>query len=432
MTLWNFYFQLFEKAVGKEETVLFLGYPLQRISSPLLIVWDRLPAHRSRLVGEFLDQLQGWIVTEYLPPYAPELNPVEYLWGHWKQHELANVCPQHLWQLSEAPGAPCADARDSYKRSGNSLRLLSIELYYAKLSRFQGMYRLAVSPDGKLLASTDGESVKLWKLSDGSLAANLPVGVNRDEMSRVSFSPDGKLIAASNEPTGINKSKVRLWDVATRQPIGNPIPAQTFAFSPDSKMIAADGEGSKTVVLWNLQTRKMVRKPLLGAAARLRCISFSTDGNLLAAGGDDHNVIASDLHDKTAAGVPFVGHRGPVNDVAFSPVDNIMASASGDGSIILWNLETVQPLGVPLMSPTALRFVWPSHLTAGTSPRPSTNALSFGRCRKDCPSTMACRCPSKPNGVRFTLSTEIALQPLIPTVQSIYPMQKPERCQSNR
>jgi len=79
MTLWNFYFQLFEKAVGKEETVLFLGYLIQRISSPLLIVWDRLPAHRSRLVGEFLDQLQGWIVTEYLPPYAPELNPVEYL-----------------------------------------------------------------------------------------------------------------------------------------------------------------------------------------------------------------------------------------------------------------------------------------------------------------------------------------------------------------
>jgi len=101
MTLWNFYFQLFEKAVGKAETVLFLGYLIQRISSPLLIVWDRLPAHRSRLVGEFLDQLQGWIVTEYLPPYAPELNPVEYLWGHWKQHELPNVCPQHLWQLSE-------------------------------------------------------------------------------------------------------------------------------------------------------------------------------------------------------------------------------------------------------------------------------------------------------------------------------------------
>jgi len=101
MTLWNFYFQLFEKAVGKEETVLFLSYLMQRISSPLLIVWDRLPTHRSRMVGEFLDQLQGWVATEYLPPYAPELNPVEYLWGHWKQHELPNVCPKDLWQLSE-------------------------------------------------------------------------------------------------------------------------------------------------------------------------------------------------------------------------------------------------------------------------------------------------------------------------------------------
>src|SRR5262249_31363348 len=69
----------------------------------LLIVWDRLPAHRSRLVREFLDSLGGQMVIEYLPPYAPELNPVEYLWGHWKQHTLPNVCPKDLWQLSDGP-----------------------------------------------------------------------------------------------------------------------------------------------------------------------------------------------------------------------------------------------------------------------------------------------------------------------------------------
>jgi hypothetical protein len=60
-----------------------------------------VPAHKSRLVGEFLENLNGWIATEYLPPYAPELNPVEYLWSHWKQHELPNVCPKDFWQLSE-------------------------------------------------------------------------------------------------------------------------------------------------------------------------------------------------------------------------------------------------------------------------------------------------------------------------------------------
>jgi transposase len=101
MTWWNFYFQLFDKAIAKEEVVLFLNYLMRHIPYPLLIVWDRLPAHKSRLVGEFLDSLNGWIATEYLPPYAPELNPVEYLWGHWKHHVLPNVCPKDLWQLSE-------------------------------------------------------------------------------------------------------------------------------------------------------------------------------------------------------------------------------------------------------------------------------------------------------------------------------------------
>jgi transposase len=118
MTFWNFYFQLFEKAVGKEEVIVFLSYLLRHISSPLLIVWDRLPAHKSRLVGEFLDCLNGLIATEYLPPYAPELNPVEYLWGHWKQHELPNVCPKDLWQLS-------AGARRTLRRLRRRPRLIS-------------------------------------------------------------------------------------------------------------------------------------------------------------------------------------------------------------------------------------------------------------------------------------------------------------------
>lgn len=101
MTLWNFYFQIFEKAIAKEPVVEFLANLVQPLPGPLLIVWDRLPAHRSALVAEFVQFLQGQMVLEYLPAYAPELNPVEYLWGHWKHHELPNVCPKDLWQLQE-------------------------------------------------------------------------------------------------------------------------------------------------------------------------------------------------------------------------------------------------------------------------------------------------------------------------------------------
>jgi hypothetical protein len=39
-------------------------------------------------------------VAERLPAYAPELNPVEYIWGYWKHHELPNFCPRDFAQLS--------------------------------------------------------------------------------------------------------------------------------------------------------------------------------------------------------------------------------------------------------------------------------------------------------------------------------------------
>jgi DDE superfamily endonuclease len=52
------------------------------------------------LVWDFVRQQRGRLWLEFLPAYAPELNPVEYLWSHWKQHELPNFCPPSFTQLS--------------------------------------------------------------------------------------------------------------------------------------------------------------------------------------------------------------------------------------------------------------------------------------------------------------------------------------------
>ena len=128
ISFWNIYFKLVHGAFRAAEIVTFLK-ALRRHLVPrkLLIVWDRLPAHRSRLVGQFLDSLQGQIAIEYLPPYAPELNPVEYLWGHWKQHTLPNVCPKDLWQLSEG-------ARRTLRRLRRRPRLITAFWKQASLS----------------------------------------------------------------------------------------------------------------------------------------------------------------------------------------------------------------------------------------------------------------------------------------------------------
>jgi transposase len=56
--------------------------------------------------------------VEYLPPYAPELNPVEYIWAHCKHHELPNVCAKNLWDLGEG-------ARRSLRRMRRRPRLIT-------------------------------------------------------------------------------------------------------------------------------------------------------------------------------------------------------------------------------------------------------------------------------------------------------------------
>lgn len=101
VTWWNFYVQLHAGTINAPRVVEFLRHLLRHVRGKLLIIWDGLPAHRSRLVQDFAAAQTGRITLERLPGYAPELNPVEYLWGYWKEHALPNLCPKDFWELSD-------------------------------------------------------------------------------------------------------------------------------------------------------------------------------------------------------------------------------------------------------------------------------------------------------------------------------------------
>ena len=102
ITVWNFYFRLFPGSSKAPQVVEFLEHLQRHLKRRLTVIWDGLPAHRSRLVREFVAAQGGRIQLEFLPAYAPELNPVEYLWGYCKQHELPNLCPKDFTGLSRA------------------------------------------------------------------------------------------------------------------------------------------------------------------------------------------------------------------------------------------------------------------------------------------------------------------------------------------
>jgi len=96
---WQIYFRLFPGTIRAAECIAFLQALRRQIGQKLLVIWDGLAVHKSRKVRGYLARLHGEIQMEFLPAYAPELNPVEYLFGHLKPHELGNFCPHSFAEL---------------------------------------------------------------------------------------------------------------------------------------------------------------------------------------------------------------------------------------------------------------------------------------------------------------------------------------------
>lgn len=87
-------------SINKDVVVKFLVALKREIDGPVVIVWDGLPGHKSNIVKEQVSQYENWKI-EFLPGYAPELNPVEYLWSALKGKDLANFCSDALWQVEQ-------------------------------------------------------------------------------------------------------------------------------------------------------------------------------------------------------------------------------------------------------------------------------------------------------------------------------------------
>ena len=90
------YFAIHEKNVTAEEVETFLRQVQRSLGRKLIVVMDRWAAHRKAAKALFGDR-RFWI--EWLPPYAPDLNPVEHVWKHTKYDDLANFIPADLLDL---------------------------------------------------------------------------------------------------------------------------------------------------------------------------------------------------------------------------------------------------------------------------------------------------------------------------------------------
>lgn len=97
------YFSLSPNAnVTASWLVAFVRDLARHLQNPITLIWDRLPAHRGRTIRRFLERRKRCRVV-FLPPYAPELNPVESFWSYLKTNPLANLAApdaEHLSRLA--------------------------------------------------------------------------------------------------------------------------------------------------------------------------------------------------------------------------------------------------------------------------------------------------------------------------------------------
>lgn len=80
------------------EFVTLLHQPLRR---KFILLLDRYSAHR-KAVRLLREAHPDWFEVEWLPAYAPELNPVAMVWNHSKYGELANFTPENVDDLYRA------------------------------------------------------------------------------------------------------------------------------------------------------------------------------------------------------------------------------------------------------------------------------------------------------------------------------------------
>jgi hypothetical protein len=78
----------------------FLRGLLRHLRGKVVVVWDRGSNHKGPVVREFLRRNRR-LRLEYLPGYAPDLNPVEAVWAWLKHGKLANFVPKNVHDLDE-------------------------------------------------------------------------------------------------------------------------------------------------------------------------------------------------------------------------------------------------------------------------------------------------------------------------------------------
>ncbi len=236
----------------------------------------------------------------------------------------------------------------SADRAGNII-LWDVKPRLANARRLSGhteaVTTVAFNPEGTILASGSYDhGILLWDTATGEALAESLNG-HTDRVTDLVFSPDGKQLASAGCRTMARftcvEGEILLWDVATRQLIGEPRTAHTnyvsaLAFSPDGSILAS-ASYDQSVILWDAVTGEPLGDPLLAHGNVIIGLTFNRDGKLLASWDTQNTIILWDVATGKPVQKDLLGFG-----VDFSPDGKAFAAARKSNTIIFWDVETLE------------------------------------------------------------------------------------------
>ena len=273
---------------------------------------------------------------------------------------FASSCTAYL--LGYSAGSPPSDAK-------NFVDIFDVTNTHINKTLPSGYDKWFISADGKRVASAPHQpsyakdlsrcQVKIRDATTGEISKSFP------GTEPIAFSPDGKLLAITALPesqqgkneTGLldRSNVVSVQDLSTGEEVGTikfespnssrKYSVELLAFSPDSRVLALQDRGGKSVDLWDVSEKKLL-KQLTGVPVDSGNgdLVFSPDGKTLALTGNPPNggmhgiVLLVDWPSGRMAGLTYT--EGWTQCAAFSPDGNTLAVSISNGKVKLFRQQT--------------------------------------------------------------------------------------------
>ncbi|HEX2915391.1 MAG TPA: hypothetical protein VH186_31810 [Chloroflexia bacterium] len=347
------------------QPLLVFGYPL---TEPY---WVKTEVNGS--VREVLVQLFERRALTYTPsnpdPYKVEMGNIGqhyYQWRYKTTEPLPPTLLRPVLNTGSQPGhlsrrlsvviyAPdgksiYSAANDGFVRRWNAASGEELAHYHTRDTA--GIYTMALSPDGKYLATTTVRGFVVWDTAAVKVVAAVKLpGDSYLPVGNLVFSPDSRLLAYSEDSTGT----LKFWDLAASKEVHSidirnkdnsgeksSISIRSMSYSPDGKYIATTGGGILQV--WQVDNGQRVA--VLDGQGYTRSLAFSRDGKYLVAEGKEES-------DKAGRNNPiyvwdwaanrlvngFNGHGDTILSLSFSPDGTRLLSASSDNTARIWPFD---------------------------------------------------------------------------------------------